>query len=136
MNTINLTTELCAEDRARLDTLIQELRVVSDTAELIRQALVNGTIPAAPQAVAAVQPEPEAEPAPEEKAPTEPQEAAEEDFMPWVTLTDIQKKVVGLSTAGKKDAVKAIVQEYAAKVSAIPEDKLAEVLARLTALEG
>jgi hypothetical protein len=55
---------------------------------------------------------------------------------PVVKLADVQKKVVDLSTAGKKDAVKAVIQAYAPRVSAIPEDKLAEVLEKLTALEG
>lgn len=55
---------------------------------------------------------------------------------PEVKLADVQKKVVDLSTAGKKDAVKAVIQAYAPRVSAIPEDKLAEVLEKLTALEG
>lgn len=124
-----ITIELCQEDRQRLD-------VISDTLELIRLALTNGTIPAAAPTVAAFQPEPDAEPAPEEKAPTAAQEAEEAEEKAVVTLADIQKKVVGLSTAGKKAEVKAIVQEYAPKVSAIPEDKFAKVYARLVALEG
>lgn len=55
---------------------------------------------------------------------------------PQVKLADVQKKVVDLSTSGQKDAVKAIIQAYAPRVSAIPENKLAEVLEKLTALEG
>lgn len=131
MNTI--TIHLCEEDRKRLD-------VISDTLELIRLALTNaGTpFPAAP-----VQPqnEPEpvtvAEPAPEPEQETAPWETAPvQESLPAVKLADVQKKVVDLSTAGKKDAVKAVVQAYAPRVSAIPEDKLAEVLAKLTELEG
>lgn len=134
MNTI--TIQLHEDDRraldilgGKLDTLIQEVRIVSDTAELIRLAIAEGKIPAAAPAVAADQPEPEAEPTIEEEAPTEP-------VVPWVTMADIQKKVVDLSTAGKKDAVKAIIQAYAPKVSAIPEDKYGEVLEKLATLEG
>lgn len=121
MNTINMTIELCQEDRQRLD-------VISDTLELIRLAITNGAIPATlesteetPGQMSFEQPEPEIK---------------DEPVVPWVTLADIQKKVVGLSTAGKKDIVKAIVQEYAPKVSAIPEDKYAEVLEKLAKLEG
>lgn len=123
MNTI--TIHLCEEDRKRLD-------VISDTLELIRLALTNaGTpFPAAP-----VQPQNEPEPTPEPEKPAEPQEPVQES-LPAVKLADVQKKVVDLSTAGKKDAVKAVVQAYAPRVSAIPEDKLAEVLAKLTELEG
>lgn len=49
---------------------------------------------------------------------------------------DVQKMVVKLSAAGKKEKAREIVKGYAEKVSAIPEDKLAEVLDKLTALEG
>ena len=55
---------------------------------------------------------------------------------PEVKQSDIQQKVVSLSATGKRDAVKAIIKEYALKVSAIPEDKFGEVWAKLTALEG
>lgn len=136
MNTITLTLQLCEEDRARLDNIAQELRVISDTTELIRLGFVEGKTLTALPAVAAEQPEPQAETAPEENAPTEPQKAEDEPFVSQVTLADIQKKVVGLSTAGKKAEVKAVIQAYAPKVSAIPEDKLAEVMEKLTELEG
>ena len=138
MNTI--TIELCPEDRGRLDALITELRVSSDTLELIRLALTNAGTPF--PAVAAEQPEPEAEEIPGQMSiddgPAHAEESTEE-VQPQVykvSLADIQKKVVGLSTKGKKDAVKAIVQAYAPKVSAIPEDKLEEVVAKLVELEG
>jgi len=133
MNTIHLTTELCAEDRARLDTLIQELRVISDTAELIRLAITNGTIPAAAPVVAADQPEPTPQ---ADLYDEDGGEITPEPSVPWATMADIQKKVVDLSTAGKKDTVKAIIQQYAPKVSAIPEDKYFEVYKKLTELEG
>lgn len=129
MNTINMTIQLCEEDRRRLD-------VISDTMELIRLALTNGPSPAAAPA------NPEVDFAPEEETPgqmsfeqPEP-EIKDEPVVPWVTMADIQKKVVDLSTAGKKNAVKAIIQEYAPKVSAISEDKYAEVLEKLAKLEG
>lgn len=135
MNTI--TIQLHEDDRraldilgGKLDALIQEAKVISDTMELIRQALTNGAIPAAAPA------DPEADFAPEEEAPAAPQEAKDEPSVPWVTMADIQKKVVDLTTAGKKPAVKKLLQKYAPKVTAIPEDKFAEVLEKLTALEG
>lgn len=126
MNTI--TIELSKEDRQRLD-------VISDTLELIRLALTNaGTpFPTAPvQLRSAPEPQPQAEPTPEPEATAAPWEEA----FPAVKLADVQKKVVDLSTSGKKDAVKEIVHAYAPRVSAIPENKLAEVLAKLTELEG
>lgn len=55
---------------------------------------------------------------------------------PVPSTADIQKVVVRLAAAGKKAEVREIVKGYADRVSAIPEDKRAEVLARLSALEG
>ena len=124
MNTI--TIELCAEDRQRLD-------VISDTLELIRLALTTaGTpFPAAPE-----QPQPEELPGQLsiEDGPAHA-EVPPEGVQPKVERADIQTKVVELSAAGKKEAVRDIVNNYAKKVSDIPEDKLAEVWSRLTALE-
>lgn len=62
-----------------------------------------------------------------------PQEAKKE---PTVTHDDIRKKVVALSAAGKKDQVREVIAAVATKVSDIPEDKLADVLTALNALEG
>ena len=120
MNTI--TIQLCQEDRDRLDAILEMMGAI------YLQTKNSGTPFEAP----AVQPEPVAAPTPEPEAPAAPQEPVK----PQVKVADIQKKVVDLSTAGKKDAVKEIIQKYAAKVSAIPEDKLPEVMEQLTALEG
>lgn len=70
---------------------------------------------------------------PEEEKPTA---ATEANDAPVVKREDVQSLVVKLSAAGKKDAVKEIVTAYAPRVSGIPEDKLAEVWDKLTALEG
>lgn len=134
MNTI--TIELCAEDRKRLD-------VISDTLELIRLAVAEG------KAVAPVvaheepkeeetpgQPSVNEAPVSVEESPTEEPEAPAAEPAKVVELADIQKKVVELSAAGKRDEVRNIVMEYAKRVSAIPADKTAEVWDRLTALEG
>lgn len=94
---------------------------------------------ATPKAAGA--PAPEAEPAPdpvEERYPVEdespfPDPAAE---APGVTLKQIRQRVVQLAVAGKKDAVRAIVMAYADSVPNIPEDKYAEVWAKLSVLEG
>lgn len=136
MNTITLTLQLCEEDRARLDNIAQELRVISDTTELIRLGFVEGKTLTALPAVAAEQPEPQAEELPGQMSFDDAPEPEIEANKPPVSLADIQKKVVGLSTAGKKAEVKAVIQAYAPKVSAIPEDKLAEVMEKLTELEG
>lgn len=54
------------------------------------------------------------------------------------TLGDVQRKVVELCgpAHGKKAEVREIVKAYAPKVTGIPADKLDEVMAKLTALEG
>lgn len=151
MNTITIelgenTQKLLERIDKTLTELLCETRVNIDTPELIRLAVTNaGTpfpaVPAEPQA--APEPVAEAEPTPEPEKPAEVQKAAEEDVPKAFALVrevelraSLQKKVVDLSTAGKKDAVKAVVQAYAPRVSAIPEDKLAEVLAKLNELEG
>lgn len=157
MNTITIITELCQEDRNRLD-------VISDTLELIRQAMLNGAPAASVAAQDAPKSEPKAEPTPEAEAPaeaqnepqampqtdlydedggeiapepTEPEAPAEEaPTVEPVALSDIQKKVVALSAAGKKAEVREIVTKYASRVSAIPVEHTAEVWQQLCALEA
>ena len=131
MNTI--TIELCAEDRARLDSLLAKLD--SCIGEFVpsgeghtdygykSQGVEYATQDEAAEAKLEEIPEPYSEPCPFETAPA-------------VTRADVQQKVVALSAAGKKEKVRAVVNAYAAKVSGIPEDKLAEVLEKLNALEG
>lgn len=52
------------------------------------------------------------------------------------TKADLSQLVVRLSAAGLKAQVREIITAYADRVSNIPEDKYAEVMAGLTALEG
>lgn len=81
------------------------------------------------------------EPAP---APVEDQHPVEDESpfpdpaaeAPGVTLEQIRQRVVQLAVAGKKDAVRAIVMAYADSVPNIPENKYAEVWAKLSVLEG
>ena len=131
MNTI--TIELCAEDRARLDSLLAKLdRCIGEFAPsgeghtdygYKSQGVEYATQDEAAEAKLKEIPEPYSEPCPFETAPA-------------VTRADVQQKVVALSAAGKKEKVRADVNAYAAKISGIPEDKLAEVLEKLNALEG
>lgn len=136
MNEIKVTTELCAEDRARLDRLIAALEHV-------------GTPYAAP---VAAEPEKPAKKAPAEtkQAETQPQPdpvkneaetttAPAKEEAPAVTLEQIQQKVIQLAAAGsgeKKAQVRAIINAHAAKVSDLPQDKWADVWQQLTELEG
>ena len=53
-----------------------------------------------------------------------------------MSLSDIQKKVVELSAAGKKAEVRDIITKYANRVSAIPAEHTAEVWDQLIGLEA
>lgn len=101
-----ITIELCAEDRARLDRIIAGLEA--------KQA-------SAPEAIA------EVASLEAEAAPSGPVS---------VTLSDIQQKVVALSAAGKKAQAREIVKAYAERVTLLPEDKYAEVMDKLSALDS
>jgi hypothetical protein len=135
MNTI--TIELCQEDRARLDKIIEAL-------EQSRTIAVNSM---------AVTPNVESdEPKSETEEPMEGQvtveeivetteqipaeEAPVEEPIKVVSLSDIQKKVVELSAAGKKAEVRDIITKYANRVSAIPAEHTAEVWDQLIGLES
>ena len=141
MNTI--TIEWSAEDRARIDTLIEKLdkltshdcsKCVDSAIKYVAAMLGHSTATPATEAEPTVNPTEEEKPAAgQETAKTEPQPEPEPVK---VDLADIQNKVVALSNAGKKAEVKEIVTKYADRVSKIPEDKRAEVLAQLTKLEG
>ena len=126
----HIEIELCAEDRARLDKIIDALagnrncQACVDTVTKYVAAEVGQHVkPAETHPVTDPFPEPETIPNPEPVAET-----------PTVTAADIQRKVVELSAAGKKDQVREIVTKYAARVSAIPEDKLGEVWTSLTGI--
>ena len=65
----------------------------------------------------------------------DPEPVAEPEQVNY-TKADVQALVMKLAApgTGKKDAVKAIVNEYAKKISDIPEEKLNEVMAKLNQL--
>lgn len=146
----NITIELCAEDRARLDRLTAALEKRGQQAD---ELMANGyTVAAEEPAEPARTPEKEAEPktltdthpvdeslpwstseaeTPQEKAPEPVKEK-----VPAVKRSDVQQKVIALVNTGKKAEAREIVKAYATSVTDIPEDKLAEVLEKLNALEG
>lgn len=104
-NNINLTFELGAEDRARLDKIID--------------LLSNGAAVGTAEKVDVLKDEPKPEP--------EPTVTIED-----VRLL-VQK--LATPSSGKRDAVRNIVMKYAKSVSDIPADKLTEVHAELVALD-
>lgn len=136
MNTI--TIELCAEDRARLDKILEALMARPDCTRCAKQVVDYCTqVTGVNEYGAKVEPEAPAEPEhPVENPFPEPAAPKEKPAVPAVTKSDVQQKVVALSAAGKKAEVREIVHAYAERVSGIPEDKLAEVMAKLNALEG
>ena len=110
-NDIKVTVELCAEDRARLDKIIDALSelFISEAVEVTATAGVEVTAP-------------------------EPEPVKEDE--PTVTLDDVRLLVQKYATpsSGKREAVRAIVMKYAKSVSDIPADKLTEVHAELVKL--
>lgn len=132
--TNTITIEFSAEDRARLDRIAAALEGAKPKCD----SCVSTALDAMKAAQSAPMEFTKEEPQPEPTKPTaaqEPPQTATED-KPTVSVADIQRKVVALSNAGKKAEVREIVKAYADKVSGIPEDKLGEVWAQLTALEG
>lgn len=140
-NRITVITELCQEDRARLDRLIAALEghkpACDKCVDTVAAALTQQT-PAEPP-TAAAQPQEDTHPLNDPSPFPEPQEQPAEQAAPAVTLDMIQTKVRQLATGPdktKKEKVREIVNDYAQKVSDLPEDKLPEVWSRLIALEG
>lgn len=132
MNTINLpliTVQLCEEDRHRLDAALVLLTRIGDTLLAAGTPYQTPVEPEHSQLEGQMSLDEIVEPAPWEPEPAPVGK-------PTVTHADVQKKVVSLSSADKKAEAKNIILEYAARVSAIPEDKLTEVWGKLTALEG
>lgn len=137
--------QLCKEDRARLDRIIEGLDALEHETVQTLTAKAEGAIPESPTAP---QDEPEAQ-TQELVNPTEEtstSEATEGDTPPWeekptVTLEQIQQKVLQLATVNggaKKASVRTIISAYGSKVSDLKEqpDKWTEVWEKLTALES
>lgn len=152
-NTITVITELCAEDRARIDRLTAALEALQPPtihvddplqkalAEQVAKSEKGAKSEKAPaesttEPAGAAGAETPATPQPEAEAATaaEPDPVAE--AKPAPTTAELQQKVIALVNKGKKADVSAIVKSYAATVSGIPGDKRAECMERLIALEG
>ena len=157
MNEIKVITELCAEDRARLDRLAEALEKYTHKCAIIPadqvdpdQMAVDPEMLAAEKKLAElINEEPKNEPQEPTKeevpasTPTEeekPAEVKETPAEPTVTLAEIQQKVVQLAAdngGAKKAKVREIINAYGAKVSDLKDlpDKWNEVWEKLTALE-
>ena len=113
-----ITIELCEQDRQRLDLI----------ASLLMTGIEGMKKAEAPEQVVE-------HPVDEVILYAVPDPVAEPEQVNY-TKADVQALVMKLAApgTGKKDAVKAIVNEYAKKISDIPEEKLNEVMAKLNQL--
>lgn len=144
MNNINVTVNLSAEDRARLDRLAEALEKYPHKCENCAKSVAEGVAAFVAKEVNTPHEEPKNEPQDpvKEKAPaTDPAEKEKpaDETEPAVTLEQIQQKVIQLAAGNdgaKKAKVREIINAYAKKVSDLPEDKWSEVWAKLTALES
>ena len=138
MNSIEIY--LCPEDRARIDKLIHWIDVIAGVIALpVTGDKIEG--PSREELNAAVT-EAVTEPFPADPFPTPEEKPAEAEAPKAeppkpVTMDQVQAVVRQLIKPGSphRDEAKKIVQEYAPKVSAIPEEKLAEVFGRLSELD-
>ncbi len=150
-NAITIINEFCAEDRARIDRLIaalealqpQTIHVDDPTQKALAEQVAKSEktpkqSPVEPAETAEAETPATPQPEPETTATAEPAPKAEavEEKKPAPTTAELQQKVIALVNKGKKAEVAAIVKSYAATVSGIPEDKRAECLDKLNALEG
>ena len=122
MNTI--TIELCKEDRQRLDEIIASLGMI-----VAGQKSEPAPAPVAEHPIDS--PTAHLEPVEETPAPIIEEPAAPE--VKPVSLAEFQKAVTQAVAKGpkQKEAAKGIINKYAASVSAVPEEKRAEVMAEL-----
>lgn len=125
--------ELCPEDRARLDDIIAGLRNLNpqigagEAEDACAAMIAEFGAPAA-----------EEHPidAPVEHFDPPASDPEPEPEVPVVSLGEFQKAIVVRCAASPemKKKVQALVKKYAASVSAVPEEKRAEVLAALAEL--
>lgn len=139
MNHINLTIELCADDRARLDKILEALTgsYLCGQMELTDSVCVETAV-GMTKGLAELAEKATAQEQVNEPEPTEEPELAEEPTEePKHTQADILALVQRLAapTSKKREQAKAIVKEYAVKVSAIPADKYDEVMGKLIELD-
>ena len=150
MNTIpvNVIVELGPESQAKLDKILAALESIgrpncSGCVESATAMVIGAMQPDVPQekpAAVADTAEPAApdtvHPADEVSPHGEP-ETQEETKQPEYTKADVLALVQKLAapTSSKREAAKAIVKSYGAKVSDIPADKYGEAMAKLIALD-
>ena len=140
MNEIKVITELCAEDRARIDKTNDLLITLIDiiVVKSIADKCVEAPQPTVPDELTqklleAVKITPEEL---REDTPTNTPSKEETKPTKAVSRTELGAKVREMMTKGFKEETKAIVKEYAPTVPGVPDDKVSECYERLVALEG
>lgn len=140
-NTVTIITELCPEDRKRIDELIAFAGLIASEmkghgAQVCAEAEEEPQEAPRPLNPDVIMPQHPADVLPPHGEP-EPA-ATPEPELPKYTKEDILAKVQSLAGPNnpKREQAKAIVKSYGAKVSDIPADKYTEVMMQLIALEG
>ena len=128
MNTI--TIELSAEDRARLDAILEALKTITAPAQEAQTA-----------AIATKKPEPVKVSTESEKPAEKATEAAEDAKEPKPAHAPDRRTIKSLAVkkiqAGHRDEVKALIHAYGAeKIDMVPEDKLVAFVADLEKIGG
>lgn len=126
----NITIELSAEDRARLDAILEALKTNAVPAQEAQTA-ARATKTPEPVKVS-----PEAE-NPAEKATAATEDAKAPKPAPAPDRRTIKSLAVKRIQAGHRDEVKALIQAYGAeKIDLVPEDKLVTFVADLEQIGG
>lgn len=126
MNNLNLTIELCAEDRARLDAILAALQAVGtpfsppEPTQPVETAHETNDAPAPVTSGSELE-----QPAQDTQNSAETQHA---------THGMVQDLVITLASQGHKSEAREIVQRYAPRVSAIPDADLDAVYVALDAV--
>lgn len=128
MNNLNLTIELCAEDRARLDAILAALQAVGTPFSPPAPAQ---TVETATETHDSTAPVPVTGGPELEQPAQDTQDSAETQH---ATHGMVQDLVITLSSQGHKAEAREIVQRYAPRVSAIPDADLDAVYVALDAV--
>lgn len=143
----NITIELCTEDRARIDKLIAALELrTTQVNDIVSKGCLYASEEEIQNAYHGAESKAEqAEDTQAEQTPTQTTDdataastAATEHGAerPQVSVEDIRSKYMSLATTPKKEDARQLIKQYADKITDIPEDKMAEVLKKLTELEA
>ena len=123
----NITIELSAEDRERLDAILEALKNITAPAQEAQTA-ARATKTPEPVKVS-IKSEKPAEKATEDAKEPKPETAPDRRTVKSLAVKKIQ--------AGHRDEVKALIQAYGAeKIDLVPEDKLVTFVADLEKIGG